>query len=82
MPFENLSLHYSAHHTISLDPTVLYAKIVGQQGEKPNGRGGYCMENNALFASVLRGLGYDVYSVGARIGRSLAGTGEEGFGGW
>ncbi|CAI4216100.1 unnamed protein product [Parascedosporium putredinis] len=36
-------------------------------GVHPDGdrRGGYCMEVNTLLASVLRGLGYDVLSVGA-----------------
>jgi len=31
------------------------------------GRGGYCMENNRFFATILHSLGFDVYSVGARV---------------
>ncbi|KAL8833619.1 MAG: hypothetical protein Q9170_004167 [Blastenia crenularia] len=75
-PFENLSLHYSSTHTISLDPDVLYKKFV----EK--GRGGYCMENNAFFGNVLRSLGYDVTSVGARVCMGVNGGDAEGYGSW
>src|SRR5690242_15511555 len=35
IPFENLELHYSPHHTISLDPQHLFHKMV----ERGNGRG-------------------------------------------
>jgi arylamine N-acetyltransferase len=63
VPFENLDLHYSGHRRINIDPQALFHKIV----EQDNGRGGYCMENNSLFGTVLRSLGYDVYSVGARV---------------
>ena len=61
VPFENLSLHYSLHKTIDLNPDALYEKIV------TNGRGGYCMENNCFFGTVLRSLGYKVYDAGARV---------------
>jgi arylamine N-acetyltransferase len=37
-PYENLSLHYSANHSIVLDPEVLYDKVV----TKACNRGGYC----------------------------------------
>ena len=63
VPFESLALHYSAHHTISLDPQNLFHKIVDRNA----GRGGYCMENSCLFGTVLRSLGYDVYPTGARV---------------
>jgi len=66
VPFENLSLHYSSHHTISIDAEYLYSKIVG------NGRGGYCMENNCFFGTVLRTLGFTVYSAGARVNEAGA----------
>lgn len=59
--FENLSLHYGSTG-ISLDPDDLYAKIV-----KSGFRGGYCMELNYIFATVLRSLGYTVYTAGARV---------------
>lgn len=72
VPFENLSLHYSQHYSISLDPEVLFKKIVGYEGnrasvEGKNYRGGYCMENNGFFGTVLRSLGFQVYSAGARV---------------
>lgn len=69
IPFENISLHYSPHHTISIDTSALYDKIVASKA----GRGGYCMENNSLFGTLLRSLGFDVYPVGARINSTLNG---------
>ncbi|KAK3063588.1 hypothetical protein LTS18_014344, partial [Coniosporium uncinatum] len=62
IPFENLSLHYSPHHSVSIHPDALFSKIV-----ESSGRGGYCMENNALFGTVLNSLGYTFYSAGARV---------------
>ena len=77
VPFENLSLHYSPHHSISLDPEYLYSKIVG------TGRGGYCMESNCFFGTVLRSLGFNVCSVGARVSKGLAtGGNPDDFLGW
>jgi arylamine N-acetyltransferase len=67
IPFESLALHYSSHHTINIDPQALFHKIV----ERGNGRGGYCMENNCLFGTVLRTLGYDVYPTGARVNEAV-----------
>lgn len=67
VPFENLSLHYSAHRSISIDSQEVFDKIV-----HPNtGRGGYCMENNTLFGAVLRSLGYSVTSVGGRVNEAV-----------
>ncbi|KAF2849841.1 arylamine N-acetyltransferase 1 [Plenodomus tracheiphilus IPT5] len=63
VPFENLSLHYSSHRHICLHPEDLFKKIVSDN----NGRGGYCMENNCLFATVLRSLGFALYSAGGRV---------------
>ncbi len=63
IPFENLSLHHSSHHTISIDADGLYEKFVGNG----RGRGGYCMENNCFFGTVLRSLGFEIYSAGARV---------------
>ena len=71
VPFENLSIHYSAHHTVSLDADTLYEKIVGNA----RGRGGYCMENNCFFGTILRTLGFKVYSAGARVFESDEGGG-------
>ena len=77
VPFENLSLHYSTHHTISLDPGHLYRKVVER------GHGGYCTELNCFFATVLRSLGYAVCSVGARVSESVAEAEDgEGYFGW
>lgn len=63
IPFENLSLHYSPHHTISIDPDGLFEKLVGNG----RGRGGYCMENNCFFGTMMRSLGFELYSAGARV---------------
>jgi arylamine N-acetyltransferase len=72
VPFENVSLHYSKTRLLSLDAQDLYEKIVS------NSRGGYCMEVNAFFATVLRSLGYTFYSAGARV----KDKGHDRFGGW
>jgi arylamine N-acetyltransferase len=72
VPFENLQLHYSKERHISLDIQDLFEKIVGCQGN----RGGYCMENNTFFGTVLKTLGFEVISTGARV--LLSG----GSGGW
>jgi len=63
VPYENLILHYSTHHTVSLNPQDLFKKIV----TNARGRGGYCMENSILFNHVLRALGFQVYTAGVRI---------------
>ncbi|KAH6668153.1 N-acetyltransferase family protein [Plectosphaerella plurivora] len=61
IPFESLSLHYSPHRLLSLDLQDLYDKIVTR------GRGGYCMELNAFFGAILRGLGYKLINSGGRV---------------
>ena len=63
IPFENLTLHYSFHRQISIDPEELFKKVVSDN----NGRGGHCMENNFLFDTLLRSLGFRIYSAGARV---------------
>ena len=88
VPFENLDLHYSPHHSISLDPAHLFDKIVlGADSHGHNrGRGGYCMENNQLLNTVLASLGFDVVSVGARVnaavGNPSAPADESSYSGW
>ena len=67
VPWENLELHYSSHHTITLDPMHLFHKMV----ERGAGRGGYCMENTAIFATVLRSLGYDIMTTGGRVNEAV-----------
>ncbi|KAF2657929.1 arylamine N-acetyltransferase 1 [Lophiostoma macrostomum CBS 122681] len=63
VPFENLTLHYSYHRQISIHPEELFKKIVSDN----NGRGGYCMENNCILGTLLRSLGFNLYSAGARV---------------
>ncbi|OJJ42608.1 hypothetical protein ASPZODRAFT_105044 [Penicilliopsis zonata CBS 506.65] len=65
VPFENLSLHYSPSRQIALDASSVFDKIVGRR------RGGYCMEVNLLFRTVLHTLGFDVYSVGGRVNEAI-----------
>ncbi|KAL8710766.1 MAG: hypothetical protein Q9220_004784 [cf. Caloplaca sp. 1 TL-2023] len=77
-PFENLSLHYSPTHTISLSPSSLWTNFIEQR----RGRGGYCMENNTFFSAVLRGMGYTVTSVGGRVSESVNGGDGRRYGGW
>ncbi|KAL4729720.1 hypothetical protein ACLX1H_004143 [Fusarium chlamydosporum] len=61
VPFENLTLHYSWHKVIDVNADHLYNKIVNEK------RGGYCMENNSFFHTVLVTLGFEVYMVAARV---------------
>jgi arylamine N-acetyltransferase len=63
VPFENLTLHYSAHRQVSVHPEELFKKIIDEN----NSRGGYCMENNCLFGTLLHTLGFDLYSGAARV---------------
>jgi len=56
IPFENLELHYSPNHAVSIHPDALFQKIIKQD----MGRGGYCLENNVFLSTVLRSLGFDV----------------------
>jgi N-hydroxyarylamine O-acetyltransferase len=57
--FENLSPLMGA--PVPLDLPSLEAKLVH------GGRGGYCFEQNALFAEALRVLGFDVTGLAARV---------------
>jgi N-hydroxyarylamine O-acetyltransferase len=59
IPFENLDILLG--RPIRLDLDSLQAKIVAA------GRGGYCFEQNTLFAAVLRELGFDVTLLAARV---------------
>jgi arylamine N-acetyltransferase len=75
-PFESLSLHYSQTRRLSLKVDDIYAKMIN------TGRGGYCMEQNALFGAVLRTLGYRLYSTGGRVSFATAGLPGDKFLGW
>jgi arylamine N-acetyltransferase len=80
IPFENLALHYSPSRTptrtVSLDPQAVYDKFINRR------RGGYCMEQNMFFNYMLRGLGFQVYSTGARVRRREHGIPVGDYIGW
>lgn len=77
VPWGGLAYHYSDMPINSLNPEDVFNKIVRQ------GRGGHCLEMVPLFASVLLGLGYDLYLTGARIGAAVTGHPDDvGFHGW
>lgn len=59
----SLSAHYSTDPcSISFDPDTLFQKIVVMR------KGGNSLELNALFATLLRSLGFPVYSTASRVG--------------
>ncbi len=94
VPYENMTIHYSKTHTISLDPQVLFQKIVVDH----RGRGGYCkykislyldcadvvpgMENSLFYNQILRGLGFRAYTVGVRIRHRTDGIPQGEYIGW
>jgi N-hydroxyarylamine O-acetyltransferase len=59
VPFENLDIHIP--RPISLEESALFDKIVTRR------RGGFCYEQNGLFAAVLRSLGFAVSLLEARV---------------
>ena len=59
IPFENLDV--MLRRPIRLDLDALQAKLVR------NRRGGYCFEQNLLFAAVLKSLGFSVSLLQARV---------------
>jgi N-hydroxyarylamine O-acetyltransferase len=59
IPFENLDILLG--HPIRLDLESLQAKLVHAR------RGGYCFEQNSLFAAVLERLGFEVTGLAARV---------------
>ncbi|KAJ9394902.1 hypothetical protein DTO282F9_8206 [Paecilomyces variotii] len=76
IPFGNSVLHYSQHHTISLDPQALFHKLVERELD------GYCMENTGLFYIVLGSLGFKVYATGGRVSHFISRKVDDGtFGG-
>jgi arylamine N-acetyltransferase len=74
IPFENTTQHYNTDEPplVCLDKDAL---INGRLLR--TGRGGYCMQNNTLFALLLRALGFQVTTVGSRV-RDPDGD----YGGW
>ncbi|KAF2770660.1 cysteine proteinase [Teratosphaeria nubilosa] len=73
VPFENLELHYSSHHSCSVNADSLFERIV----RSGKGRGAYCIASNIFFGTILRSLGYEVMSVGARINTYNQHNGED-----
>jgi N-hydroxyarylamine O-acetyltransferase len=59
IPFENLDILLG--RPIQLDLASVQAKLVAAR------RGGYCFEQNTLFAAVLERLGFAVNRLGARV---------------
>jgi N-hydroxyarylamine O-acetyltransferase len=59
IPFENLNV--LLRRPILLDLDSLFAKLVH------GGRGGYCFEQNALFAAVLEEVGFRVMRLAGRV---------------
>jgi N-hydroxyarylamine O-acetyltransferase len=59
IPFENLSS--LAGEPVPIDLAALQAKLVRSR------RGGYCYEQNLLFAAVLQRLGFNVTGLAARV---------------
>ena len=59
IPFENLDVRLG--RPVGLDLASLQAKLVRRR------RGGYCFEQNTLFAAVLRAIGFDLRTLEARV---------------
>ncbi|KAF9264992.1 cysteine proteinase [Marasmius fiardii PR-910] len=59
-PFENTQMHYTARHTLDIDPQVIYQRLVVDR------KGSYCFGKGGLLFGMLRGLGYRVYAAQAR----------------
>lgn len=59
IPFENLDVLLK--RPVRLDPMSLQRKLIESR------RGGYCFEQNGLFAHVLRAIGFDVAGYAARV---------------
>lgn len=59
IPFENLATLMG--HPVPLELEAVERKLVGE------GRGGYCFEQNLLFAAALEALGFELESLAARV---------------
>lgn len=66
IPFENLSMFVP--EPVILEEQALFNKLVTQK------RGGFCFEQNGLFATILRKLGYQVDILGAQVFNNQRGT--------
>jgi hypothetical protein len=61
IPFENLDLQYSSHHSLPQDTEVVFDHVVKRR------RGGVCDQIHQLFAKLLISFGFTVYCTGSRI---------------
>jgi len=61
VPFENLDIHLGREIILAEDR--IFDKIVGE------GRGGFCYEQNGLFCTMLREMGFSVDMLQARVYR-------------
>lgn len=68
VPFENLDLSYSSHHSVPQDIATVYHRVVNLK------RGGVCDQIQPLFTELLRYFGFLVYCAGSRI-NAAAGIG-------
>ena len=59
IPFENLDIHLGK--SIDLEPRAVFDKLVVRR------RGGYCFEQNGLLLEMLRGIGFTVRPLAARV---------------
>ena len=66
IPFENLDVLLG--RPILLDPQSLWRKLVA------GGRGGYCFEQNSLFAGVLEAVGFRLRRLAARVRLGTSGV--------
>jgi N-hydroxyarylamine O-acetyltransferase len=66
IPFENLEIQMGG--AVLLAPDALEAKMVRRR------RGGYCFEQNALFASALRSIGFAPETCEARVRQGTGGA--------
>lgn len=69
VPFENLDIHLG--NPIVLNLAELYQKIVRRR------RGGFCYEQNGMFAWLLEELGFEVTLLSARVANSNGRFGPE-----
>jgi N-hydroxyarylamine O-acetyltransferase len=66
IPFENLDIQMGGQ--VRLDPETLQAKMVRRR------RGGYCFEQNALFAMALGAIGFTPLRCEARVRQGAEGA--------
>ena len=66
IPFENLDLMYSSHHSLPQDIESVYHRVVDLK------RGGVCDQIHLFFAQVLRHFDFPVYCAGSRINASAS----------